>query len=493
VLVPSDSLTTITTDTGDLAPGNKAFARFTTPGMCVGAVQVFTQLDRNTTAARVTHALQEYAVVQDSAAASTSLPAAAVDVARQCGARFTMANVAAVDLPALFTLALMEGRDSLAHAIVERRRMLAKDVASQAQVLVDAVGGYLDAEPVRVSMAESAVAQIDALGSAAPVHALNAHDMVLSYASSRFDVLRMRREAERLIAIGHDAPMSSIQYAWEPILHAYIALGTLAYVNAPDSVMTVMLRAKQDLQRFPPAIRWPPGHAYHTEILNLPFKTVSVEKVRDELLPFNTSRHAGKRLPPVSATYWFPKTPNRWPPGHGVPSLVIYGSGVRACAGILRPFFFGCFDLYEYLPYLFKQYGNKLAVTLVTQTDYSAMRSSTLTPAQQADSLRWFYLEHLKFPITLGIVEDSTKVLPGFDGRQLLRDTSFYGNLAKPALWRVGNQSAVIALYDAHGELRYLDFATDFSAPELRVLIARLVRESSPSASQSSASPRTTP
>lgn len=479
VFAPYDSLATITTDTGDLAPGNKEFARFTNPGMCLGAVQVATELARTSVAAQVAYALHEYGIAEDGTTPTDSSPASVVAVARRCRARFTVANVPAAELPNLFILTLAAGEDSLAQAIVERRLTLAKDLAGRAAVFQDAIDGYLQARPARASAAESVAAQIDAMGSAMASAALIAHDSLLSYATYRVDAPSMRREAEHLIAIGQSAPMSVIQYAWEPILDAYISLGTLAYVNAPDSVTALVTRAKEDLGRFPSTDQWPSGHAVRTPGMSFPFKTASLEKVRNTLIPFNAARYAGRSFPPLSATYWFPKAPKSWPPEKGVPSLVMYGGIVNLCTRIdtyVSHPLPGCRDLYAYLPYLFKQYGNRLAVTFVAATEFTTVQSGALTAAQQADTLRHFFLDYLKLPITLGVIEDSVKVLPGLDGRKLLRDTSFYGNFERPAKWN-RDPSPLVLFYDARGELRYVDSRSGFDAPELRALIERAMRE----------------
>jgi hypothetical protein len=466
-------LATITTDTGAFAPGNKDFTRFTTPGQCLGAVGVASDLLRRSVATQVSH------VLEDSAAAGDPLPAGAVAVAQACLARLTTSGTAAGDLPDFFRLALLAGNDSVARTAVARQLALATDAASRAAVLQDAIDGYLDAEPAHVAAAESVAAQMDALGKTMTVERLNGHQSLLQFARRKFDEPHMRQEAERIIAIGQEVPATTIQLGKEAVFWAYAALGEIAYLEHPDSVMAITARAKRDLGRFGPM---PNGIPVHLLILLKDFSTLSLPVIRNNLLPFNADQYAGRSLPPLAATYWFPKAPTSWPPGNGRPSLIVYGGWMmNRCArdddGILDgPLFrgYGCRELYTYVPLWAKKYGDQLAITLVSQTGGRAARSAELSPAQEADSLRWFFLDHLELPVTVGVVEASVKTLPVFDGRQFRTDTSFYGNLLHRSKW--GFDSNLITLfYGSHGTLLYVSDESN-TTPVLRRLIDREMR-----------------
>lgn len=469
------SLATITTDTGDFAPGNKEFSRFTAPGMCIGAVHVMRDVANRSFAREVQHLLRDTMVTGD------TLPPVAGDVARRCMARFQVRTIPAATLPDLFTLALHADADSLARAVVARQLAAASDGATKTTVLQAAVDSYLQAEPARVAAAVATAAQIDALTVTADKK-LVAHYAVLQYALSHWDVPTITAEAERLIAIGQQSPMADVRYAWEPILRAYAALGAVAYVEAPDSVMAVMARAKADLGRYPPANTWPDGISY-SPIMLTQFKSITPAQVRNVLLPFNAQQYAGRPLPPVTAAYWFPKAPDRWPPGTGRVSLVVYGGWLMArCrqddAGLLiYPTYqgIGCRALYTWLPQWTQRHGSQLDITLVSREEGEAVRSITLSPQAEADSVRWFYQEYLKLPVRVGFVRSALRELPGVDGRVQRRDTTALAVLFQQSKWSTRNyDGGVVILYDGRGALVYV--GPDLDDPIFRQLLGREVR-----------------
>jgi hypothetical protein len=192
-------------------------------------------------------------------------------------------------------------------------------------------------------------------------------------------------------------------------------------------------------------------------------------------------QYSGRTLPPVAASYWFPTPPGSWPPGNGRASLVIYGGAVgyrcvNQDGGLLEDpvgFNYGCRALYSWLPLWSQRYGDRLAMTIVAQTRGRAVRSDVLSPAAEADRIQWFYREHLKLPVTVGVVVDAVHQLPGVDGRIFRRDTSFYGNLWGPSL-RGWGSDLVVALYGAKGNLTYV--GRHLEDPVLKQLIARELR-----------------
>jgi hypothetical protein len=399
----------------------------------------------------------------------------------------------------LFTLALRADADSVAQAVVTRQLAVATDVAAQTDVLQAAVDGYLEAQPTRWAAATAAAAQIDA-SKVTAAKKLKAHWSLLTYAVNHWDVPMVKAEAERLITIGQKAPMAEVQYAWEPILRAYAALGSVAYVEAPDSVMAVMARAKADLGRYPPASEWPDGIPYSL-IMRTQFKSISVEQVRNVLLPFNAKQYAGRPVPPVTASYWFPKPPDRWPPGNGRVSLIDYGGALmgrcsRDDAGVLLfPISrsIGCRPLYTWLPLWTRRYGEQLDITLVSPDEGDAVRSITLSPAAEADSVRWFYQEHLKLPVRVGVVRSALRQLPGVDGRILRRDTTALGNffgLLGSTSWSAHYYGGGrVLLYDAQGRLVYV--GRDLEDPVFRKLLGRELRAAgAPGAPGGAAVPR---
>lgn len=468
----SVNFATITTDTGALAPGNRDFSRFSTPGACLGAVDLATEVLRHSVAAQIDHLLQDTAFRGD------TLPAGAVQIARTCAARFTVAGTAEHNLPELFALSLAAGNDSTARSVVARQLEHITKPVARAAVLQRAIDGYLAAAPTRIAAAESTLAQLDALGPSVMKARFHAHGTLLQYSWSRFNEASMRREAEQMIALGHDVPTDAIRYDYEPLVWAYRTLGVLAYVNTPDSVLAVMTRAKADLRRFPPGRQWPAGMSYGSDA-NYDYKVHTPAEIRDRLLPFQGEQYKGRLLPPISAAYWFPKPPKRWPPGSSadntrLPSLIVYGGFADDCARIgLGSWLDGgisCRAKFEHV----LRYGDRLAVTFIAHGWGYAARTALLKPPAEADTIAWFLRDYHQLPFTVGVVTDSIRILPPVDGRWLRSDTTFYGtHYTRNEDLKEGN---VLLLYDADGTLLYVGRPDDIDhSPLLRRLIERAV------------------
>jgi hypothetical protein len=152
------ALATITTDTGDFAPGHHDFTRYTDLRWCLVAATDTRYILRRTLKAQDNLDLVHGTPERD------TLPSGVILVARNCIAHFTVAGTAIKDLPLLFDLALMAGKDSIAHSVLARLVNAAPTVEDKRQVLMNYIGHYLKAEPARVGTVDSLVAQKDKLG-----------------------------------------------------------------------------------------------------------------------------------------------------------------------------------------------------------------------------------------------------------------------------------------------------------------------------------------
>jgi hypothetical protein len=59
-----------------------------------------------------------------------------------------------------------------------------------------------------------------------------------------------------------------------------------------------------------------------------------------------------------------------------------------------------------------------LQIVLAAVTHGTAIRSLALSPQEEAERLRWYFLDYLKLPVTLAVVERPVGSLPAPDGRQ---------------------------------------------------------------------------
>lgn len=467
----SDSVVAVTTDTGPLAPGDRDFSRFTVPGLCVAAAHHATDVARRALAVR-------YAIrsLRDTAPEHDTLPAQVVTLARTCGARFTLPKTAPADLPALFTLALLQGNDTLARAVVHRRLALAPSAAERQAVFAEGVASYLAASPARVTDAERLAAEADTAARAQRANSMRVHLPLLATAVRAFDRPRMLHEATRLIALGHTLDFRVIQDDYSPIVAAWRAVLQVAFYDHPDSVLALAQQAKADLSRFPRT----PG-----DLKGFNFITATVAAVRNTLAPFDVSRDTSIRVrAPVVAKAWFPSPPEHWPP-KGTVSLVLYGGS--ACAHRLD-LNNACDEVYHPWRALVEQYATRgLTLTIVEQTIGTAARSIFLSPAAEADTLNWYYRTYLHIPATLAIAPTALVrqvALP--DGRRWYTDTTALGRSI--GIHTEGLDIETIAaglalLYDRDGTVLYAGPQENFTL--LRALIIRALTSSSASSAQS--------
>jgi hypothetical protein len=400
-------------------------------------------------------------------------------VAQTCGKSFSIESIAPTDLPDLFTLALLAGNDHLAQSVVQRRLILARDGQARQEVLADAVSGYLQAEPARVSAAEKVAAEADSLAIAEHTSSLPAHEPLLEFARNAFNPSRMLQEAHRIIDLGHTLSFASIQYTNTPIIYAWMGILEVAFFAQPDSVLVYAQQAKTDLKRFPVAgPDWPPGVPW-VIIQAFNFSRATPVQVRNVLLPFNPDQYTDLRqLPPVDARYWFPARPKIWPP-QGQISLVLYGGAIMRCARgdynlLVWPTRPECVAWQTSLQDWAKLYSNQgFSLIIVERTEGYAVRSGPLTPDEEADSLNWYYRTYLHLPATLAVVPQVVAMhMPQPDGRRLLSDTTRFGHLLGDDDIAKGHGNKGLAmLFDRKGNLL---FAGQFE--QNQALIHALIR-----------------
>lgn len=459
-LVRPDSVPNITTDTGALAPGHRTFTRYGTPGLCVSAALNAADILRHSATGQ-----QGLDSVLDVAPARDALPAGVVAVARACGAHMTVASTSVQDLPDLFTLALFEQNDSLARMTLQRRITSATDAAARDAIFLDAVGEYLSAKPPRVAAAETTLAQADALGPAAGVMQMAAHDSLLLFASGSFDTVLMQREAERMIALSHALPDRPVKSRYVEV--AYETLSEIAYLNHPDSLPAIAQRAKQDLRRLPA------------------YANATLAQVQDRLIPneLQQAHDKSRQPPPIEASYWFPKLLSAWPSDGNHVSVVVSGgmwtgSCIHEDESLLVPQRSDkdCGQITAHLRRWLAQYGSQgLQVIVATNTQGHAVRSVAVPPVEEAHILGWYFRDYLKLPVTVAISESAIQQLPVPDGRRWYTDTTHLAHLYGVTVF-----TPVLLLVGRDGKLLYAGnlLERDRVSPVADIVLAKAMRAS---------------
>jgi hypothetical protein len=339
------------------------------------------------------------------------LPPAAARVIRDCSVQLRPASVAAYEFPALMMTYWLGGQTDLARSAVRARLQAlaagaprAAATRAQAALLRDLVMNALPNDPLaRKWPAEAAEygRQLDSLGASAVVEQQIVHARFKEYAWAMGDFVGAVREAERVIALGH--AMSDAQQSGATIDllgAAYLTLLTNSVIQgnttdpnsaAAKAAKAVSIRKARDqplIAKFVP----PFVFELYVQLNNEIFHGWSAEAL------------------PVHGTYWYNRPDTLARPGAAAVTAVALQD--------FRP------EEFQALRRLAKRYGPRgfeLVVTAKTQGWFE--NSSVLTPAQEADSLRWSFLDHMQLPAVLAI-ETTSFTMRDVDSVRLAQPTA---------------------------------------------------------------------
>jgi hypothetical protein len=400
-------------DTGDFFPGRTHFTRYNTPQLCVGAVQNERWLAQRSIEAQVAVKAVERVHGRD------TLPAAVIDVARRCLASLSVDATLPADLPDLLQLAVAANQDSVATAVIARHLSLVSNPVARDSVLRVAIEIYLSAVPVRLSEAAALVDRVAEPGEAGKRWQIDVLDNMLYTAMQAWDQPAMVQFANRMIDNIHALPPRRRAKLTRPMFDAYRALGMVAYLQGPDSLRAVAARERTLWHEFVA-----PFDSVDRDMMQWDVaQSASVDDFVQKLSPIPAQESAATSVyPAVQAAYWFPK-----PPPSGTTRLFISAevpTGLSdACKISELALLIGpaddCYPYYERIRTLAARYGARgLQIVLLAATSGQAIRSLPLTPAEEAQRLKWYYLDYLKLPVTLGVIERPVSALPAPDGRQ---------------------------------------------------------------------------
>jgi len=458
------SLSTITTDTGPLAPGRTAFPRYSAPGLCVASARNVRDLLRRTADVRAQTLLDSLVMLEephpmraatgsadDSAPPAVSrahldtLPPPAIAVARTCGAHFTATGVPTSELNDLFELALLQQNDALAHAVLERHLAAASSPAARDTVFEWTTSAYLAAEPARFAAADTVVARMEAsiagsLDHRAQVARLRANDGLLAFAVSGFDRALMRRIAEHMIVLGRGTDTEDAYARARSVARAYRALMQIAASDRSGALPELARRAKQDLGMLPAdPLFWP-----------LDFGKATEDAIVARLLERSPVAVAefGKTIDSLAAPYQY-ATPG--------------AANTRAALSVyVIPAYFnaGGDRLYAQLRHWNALYGSRLSITVVTATTGSwaldRPGSGPQTAEAEAQDFRFFYQDYLHLPVRVAVF--ATPFHRRSDGVRVDEPVPF---LEKYGAGNITNSSTVV-LIDAQRRLLYLGAITPY-------------------------------
>jgi hypothetical protein len=358
------------------------YSRYDIPSACVQAA-----LSAGAVAERTAIDTTPYAPERD------TLPTASIEAARQCGSRFVVDQVAPRELLSVVQLGLMTTDEKKANAAVDRMLSLTSDPAQRAWTLFSIFQAYFGARPMQLAKAKRVTARLDSLGAAAAVPAMNAHGMLLLDAQRRFDVTGMEREASAILHLDPfvNAPdRDDILYGSG---NAAFALLSAELYRSPQTAVAQTMRLVRAT-----GYRWPSDSATTAAYL-----TAIISPI-------------GRPAPALDAKYWYgPHGKNTWVvPGKA--SLLVIVPDANEMPN---------YGQYTMLRKLHEKYGDALNITIMSRTVGYIHDSPPLEPAQEADSIRSYFQDFLKLPVTVGVIETPFHRLP--DGRRVNGPVPFEG------------------------------------------------------------------
>jgi hypothetical protein len=413
------SLATITTDTGDLAPGHRDFARYTDIRMCLAAAAITRDVLRHSLKAR-----DNLEKVRETPERDT-LPASVAVAARNCAARFTVAGTAAKDLPLLFDLALYAGNDSMAHSVLARLVTGAPTVADKQKILTSYAIRYLKAEPARVAAADSIEAQIDKLGEAGLGERIYIHDGLRDfYSTKHFNNRLVRREAEQVITLIQSMVAPEPPYM-QTVSNAYRSLMLWAWLNYPDSIPVFAQRYQQYLGR--PAVQsaLKAGCVNDKKVESIcNLASAPLETVIGATLPVGMYQSKQQPVaPPVRADFWFP-APGRdtVQPAPGMVSVILH-TYIDNC--VTAPG--SCRDWIDRVRRLGERCKSaEVPVTIVLDVPGYRLGGNPGPADSVAQSYRLYLQDYFKWPVNVAVrTMQVIYSLPSPDGRKFYGRTKY--------------------------------------------------------------------
>jgi hypothetical protein len=206
-------------------------------------------------------------------------------------------------------------------------------------------------------------------------------------------------------------PVSALQAGGGDLLHeAYQALMQLAFVDAPDSMITLAKHIQTDYRR-------PDVQHYTAQLVKARPRTPRVDTLPlDSIVAVFRPQidwGAGSRpsVLPIAADYWFPVGTDTLRPDTGKVTLVVVLTG--ACTNPGAGGWYGreaCASVLTHVQHWREQYGtDQLQMVVVAVNNGRAVFSTQVPPAEEAKQIAWFVHDYvgLEVPVAVQVRSDA--------------------------------------------------------------------------------------
>lgn len=429
------SLPSITTDTGDFAPGHRDFARYEAPAQCYAAV-MWTEIVHRRLWVLHTDS-NRYRTLRDTVGG-----AAVAAVARACSARIPTA-MAQQDPDLMFKLAMAQNDLLLARTWFAQvlRHPQGAEVEDLLQYSLDSV------HPANIAAVRIFLAQLDSLGPAARMLQLRGQATFLVFWEHGKDTVPIHQTAEALLQRAHaSAAMTWSKDERKLVDTAYRALLGLAWATQSDSVLPLARRfCQDDTSNFV-------GSVQCNDIRD-PAKTSGL------LSQLKQSELQWSHVQPLIADAWYlaPGADTLVPcPGSvsllielpTVPQPILTAptrNGEDSVIDAIR------FHVREWLA----EYGGLgLRVTAFHTTSGRVVLKGLQTFPAEAQTMRWYIQDYLHLPVTVAVINAYASAWrPAPDGRAIFpTDRVLYERSGKWVNSRTGTYRRYTVI-DQHGAL----------------------------------------
>lgn len=386
----SDALSA--TDTTWIQPGWQDFTRYTTPAACLqAAISAIAVAERT-----VFRIKMPYAPLTD------TLPTAAVTVAQRCGTQFSATNVSPDDALILFDLALLRRDTVLARAAARRYIVTRKDSTERAWALVYLIRGYMTNRPLLIAPAQALMQELDAFGRVAQAQRTIGRWEFWTYHSLTFDVAGFERDMAGLFAATKSMTSDDVEHLDQHEYRSY------DYMTAVPNLLINDLEAFEVYAQN--SLDLADSAEGHVAMLAHADTAVTNDQIRwtRKMLDAQNSwwTHLGMSIPKLPVHWWFGVPKETVWPTPNTTTLLVFDQQTDE----------GNENWYSILGRIHQKFGDKLHIVMIAGTQGYFRDSPPLTPEQEAEKIRWYYMDYLKLPVSaVAVAETPFSKLP--DGR----------------------------------------------------------------------------